>query len=97
MNARTVSFSIFQAAENIPTSRGRNIAIYTGLNGRLPRWFPGMSGTPISEQRVGAGRSASVERQGATVKSQKSFASEAAQSSYALSVIVMQQFAAILF
>jgi hypothetical protein len=23
MNARTVSFSIFQAAENIPTSRGR--------------------------------------------------------------------------
>jgi hypothetical protein len=38
-----VSFSIFQAAENIPTSRGRNIVIYTGLNGRLPRWFPGMS------------------------------------------------------
>jgi hypothetical protein len=43
MNARTVSFSIFQAAENIPTSRGRKLAIYTGFNGRLPGWFPGMS------------------------------------------------------
>jgi hypothetical protein len=41
MNAKTVSFSIYQAAENIPTSRGRNIAILHWLQRPAAALVPG--------------------------------------------------------
>jgi sugar/nucleoside kinase (ribokinase family) len=39
MNARTVSFSIFHAAENIPTSAGRTFPSFASTIG-LTSWFP---------------------------------------------------------
>src|ERR1700694_3884471 len=56
MNARTVSFSIFQAAENIPTSRDRKLCDILWLQQPAARLVPGR------QMWIAGGRGGGAER-----------------------------------